>query len=32
MEGLESVAFCVVAAALYGVAHDQITTRVCVES
>src|SRR5436309_8636488 len=31
MEFLFIVAFCVVAAVMYGVLHDQVTARVCVE-
>jgi hypothetical protein len=31
MEGVKIVALCIVAAVLYGIAHDQITSRVCVE-
>jgi hypothetical protein len=31
MEALKIVAMCLIAGALYGVMHDQVTTRVCVE-
>jgi hypothetical protein len=31
MEALKIVAMCVIAGALYGVAHDQVTARVCLE-
>ncbi len=31
MESLKIVALCVVAAVLYGIAHDQVTARVCIE-
>ncbi len=31
MEALKIVALCLIAGVLYGVAHDQVTARVCVE-
>jgi hypothetical protein len=31
MESLKIIAFCIFSACLYGIAHDQITARVCVE-
>src|SRR3569833_2965677 len=31
MEALKIVAMCLIAGALYGVVHDQVTARVCVE-
>ena len=31
MRGVGIVALCVLAAVTYGVAHDQVTARVCVE-
>jgi hypothetical protein len=31
MEGLKIVALCVLAAVTYGIAHDQVTARLCVE-
>ncbi|MDY3557918.1 hypothetical protein R5W23_006018 [Gemmata sp. JC673] len=31
MHALAIVAFCVVVAVLYGIAHDQVTARVCIE-
>jgi hypothetical protein len=31
MDGVKIVALCIVAAVLYGIAHDQITSRICVE-
>ena len=31
MEALKIVAFCIVAAITYGIVHDQITARICVE-
>lgn len=31
MEGVKIVVLCVLAAVLYGIVHDQITARVCVE-
>ena len=31
MEELKIIAMCVIAAVAYGIAHDSITTRVCLE-
>jgi hypothetical protein len=31
MQGFRIVALCIMAACIYGIAHDQITARVCVE-
>src|SRR6476620_5534822 len=31
MEALRIIGFCVLAAVTYGIAHDQVTARVCVE-
>ena len=30
-EALRNVALCVLAAIVYGIAHDQVTARVCIE-
>jgi hypothetical protein len=31
MESLKIIAVCIAASVLYGIAHDQITARVCLE-